>query len=138
MLLDRARALAAKRRSNWNALVLFGNLGFWFGGANAAISAGYHLHLLYFPGEVLPTHYPGYGFSLLIVAGLVGMAPVGLVLSNTLAFLIPPARRALSAEAETGKMPSYFESQRTLLKIVAVVTTPALILGLFDALRSWR
>ena len=138
MLLDRAKTLAAKRRSNWNALLFFGNLGFWFGGAYLAIWAGYRLHLLSFPDQVLPGKYPGFGFGALVAAGLIGMFPVGLALSNTLAFLIPPARRALSAEADSAQMPSYIESQRVVLKMVAFVTLPAVVLGLIGALRSWK
>jgi hypothetical protein len=64
--------------------------------------------------------------------------PLGLMTSNVLMWLVPPARRASERKAEGVKWASFREAQLGLLRIALVFVSFGLVCGLIGALIPGR
>lgn len=137
MILDRARRIAASRKSNWNALLLFSNLTLWplltFGFSSIA----YRFHLTHFPAETIHATSDHFFPFLPFFACFVAAVPLSMLLSNALAYVIPPARIALSNEAREAGMDGFAVAQRKLLLLAAVTTPLGLGVAAVLSLHTW-
>ena len=136
-IIHRARHIAASRKSNWNALLLFSNLAIWPSLTFGFSYLAYQLHLSRFPAETLQAVGERFFPFLPFFACFIAAVPVSLILTNALAFVIPPARRALDTEAAETGMDGFVSAQRGLFKLAAFTTPLGLGAAAGLALHSW-
>ncbi|MDR3456588.1 MAG: hypothetical protein P4N60_04025 [Verrucomicrobiae bacterium] len=114
---DRARQRATRRKSRWNLLLLpavilgIGSVVFFIVRL-ADIYLGYRGCPPLFSPDT-----PEWKQIVVVCGALFVSMPVGMVLANVLVWLIPPARRALNAEAKGRSGTDYRTSQRHLIYI---------------------
>ena len=143
------RERRAKRKSPWNlvgvivAAVIMGPAGYglWF--------CAWNLHLLFYPAhgthiqEFWKAGISGRAFIssfLLAMPLFVPTIVIGLLVSNCLMWLIPPARRAMNAEAAGDEEMTFRGANLGLLKWGGIASGVALLLVLIGAatLKSLR
>jgi len=119
-----ARWRARRRKSAWNILLsLFcigSGLALWY----ALFQLVWAFHIFIYPNHRFDQFWqPGIGPSSFVLSFLMMFAPVpgaitlGFMLGNLMAWLIPPARRTLDAEAEGYPGTSFRDSMRGLARI---------------------
>jgi hypothetical protein len=136
------RERRARRKSPWNLvgmLVALPVMGLaWYG----LWLFAWQLHLLFYPahaGHVREFWRAGISGRALISSFLMLMPlfvpaiAVGLLLSNCLMWLIPPARRAMEAEAAGDEEMTFRGANRGLVKVGAIASVVALLLALIGA-----
>lgn len=135
-----ARWRARRRKSAWNILLSLFCIG-------SGLALWYALFQLVwaFHAALYPTHrfdqfwQPGIGPSSLALSFLMMFAPVpgaitlGFMLGNLMAWLIPPARRTLDAEAEGYPGTSFRDSMRGLARLCAWTLPTGLCMALIAA-----
>lgn len=134
--LANARQRSQRRRSAWNLLLPL--LGFPLWGALAASLAwvAASLHMTLYPGA---THLFGIGSmhlntALVLIPSLIAAVCPAFALTNTLVYLIPPARRAMDTEDRDYPGTGYNASQLALRKMalwLLAVCVPMILLGAF-------
>ena len=126
-----ARRRAQRRKSPWNLMLipLCGGsaIAIWY----ALFRLVWWFHVILYPGHQLSNFWPrGAGLGSLIPSFLMVFAPlpgalgVGSIFGNTLAWLLPSARRVFETEAHDFPETGFRESMRRLL-FLTVVTLPA-------------
>jgi len=122
---------------------LFGWLGSWYGFFRIL----WAFHQTLYPRHAFHDFWQeGVSFASLVPSFLTLFAPfpasicIGLIFANCVARLIPPARRALDAEAEGYKGTGFRESTGALVRWAAWAVAAGLIIGLVAAslLKSLR
>ena len=101
-----ARLRARRRHSPWNLILIPFGLAGWLGTWYLLFRLVWNFHRLLYPKHLF-TDFWGKGISfasfvpsfLMLFAPAGGALCVGLVITNCIVWLIPPARRALDAEA---------------------------------------
>ena len=135
-----ARLRARRRKSAWNLILipsaLFGWLGSWYGSFRIV----WAFHLILYPQHSFHDFWQeGISFASFVPSFLMLFAPVpasicvGLLFANCVAWLIPPARRTLDAEAQGYKGTSFRESTEALLKFAKWAVPGGLIIALVAA-----
>jgi hypothetical protein len=142
-----ARLRAGRRKSAWNLILiptaLFGWLGSWY----VLFRIVWAFHQILYPRHVFHDFWQeGISFASFLPSFLMLFAPapapicIGLIFANCVAWLIPPARRTLDAEAEGYKGTGFRESTEALLRLIKWTVPGGLIIDLVAAslLRSLR
>ena len=121
--LAKAKARAQRRKSPWNLLLPIFAFPLWGAVAFALVWIAYQLRVLHLGGPVSlrvfmdgPMHAST--FLVLIPSLLAAVGPAFLV-TNFLVYLLPPARRALSAESRNFPNTAYGPSQAALARMAA-------------------
>jgi|GEM_PF-5606730 len=109
-------------------------MGSWFGMMFGLAWLSIRVHRQEFPGEPVAQ---GVWFGVMLFAVLFGTVPLSLLFANLLAYVVPPARKALNAEAAQTGTAGFLESQRGMLKAALLFSLPTLLLALFATYRSW-
>lgn len=133
---------ARRRKSPWN-LVLFALIfalipALWW----ASFQIMWRVHVAIYPAH--SGHFSEFwngdetsssflSSFLLLIPLLFASAPLAMIISNAAMRIIPPARRALSAEAESVGL-SYAKAMRELLIASMFIVPPALILSALGAI----
>lgn len=139
--LQRARQRAKRRRSPWNfilpPLMLISVGLIWY----VLFQFMWSVHVHFFPahaGRFEQYWNEGIGarafvssFLLSIPLGIASV-PLGLIVSNAVAWCIPPARRAFEREAETVKM-NFKRIMLDLFKLALIIVPPCLLLSFIGA-----
>jgi hypothetical protein len=129
-----ARCRARRRKSPWNLLLFLLMFAAWWALGFLLAWLGASLHAALHPGQA-PMFGPGsnrLSTMLVLLPSLFGTLAPGFLLANLILHALPPARRALNAEAQTVPGTGYGESQRTLLKVgwrILAVCAPVWLLG---------
>jgi hypothetical protein len=71
--------------------------------------------------------------ALIFLVPAVSSVPLGLMTSNGLMWLVPPARRASEKKAQGVKWASFRESQHALLNVALLLVPVGLALGIVGA-----
>lgn len=142
-----ARLRARRRKSAWNLILippaLFGWLGSWYG----MFRLDWAFHQTLYPQHTFHDFWQdGVSFASFVPSFLMLFAPapgsicLGLILANCVAWLIPPARRKLDAEAEGYRGTGFRESTGALLTCAKWAVPGGLIIALVSAslLKSLR
>ena len=142
-----ARLRVRRRKSAWNLILiptaLLGWLGSWYG----LFQITWAFHRTLYPQHAFHDFWQeGVSFASFVPSFLMlfGPAPasicIGLIFANCVAWLIPPARRTLDAEAEGYKGTGFRESTEALLRLAKWAVPGGLIIALVAAslLRSLR
>ena len=136
---DRARERQRSAKTIWD--LIFMPIGF------AAIGGYWYtfskffvwLHVLFYPAD-LPRISALVGGPMTIAQALIFLVPafssvpLGLITSNALMWLVPPARRASEKKAKGVKWASFRQAQLALLKMALVLVPIGLVCGLIGAL----
>ncbi len=101
-----ARFRAQRRHSRWNLILIPFGLAGWFGTWYLLFRLVWYFHRWLYPQHVFAEFWgEGIGLGSFVLSFLMLFAPaagalcIGLVIANCAAWFIPPARRALDAEA---------------------------------------
>lgn len=140
--IGRAQQRASRRRSLWNLVLI----PFVFGGAAlvtiALFQVMWHIHVTIYPDHVNQLReFWGEGVSaasfisslLLLLPLMIASFPISMLITNSVVWLIPPARRALDKEAEGVKWASFRESMQGLWSITRILVPVCLLLSLVGA-----
>jgi hypothetical protein len=140
--LQRARQRAQRRKSPWNFLLI----PLCFGGVAITLYVLFQIMWLVHTA-IYPVHvgrlgeFWGKGISfgsfvpsfLLLIPLFFAALPIGMMLGNLVAWLIPPARRTFVREAEGVEGASFGDAMTGLWKISLIVVPVCLLLSLIGA-----
>ena len=140
---SRARVRAKRRKSPWNLilipLVICGIAGVWYG----LFKLMWWIHTTIYPehtgrfnefwqeGISLPSFVSSF---LLMIPLFIASIPLGMLLANSIAWCIRPARRAFEREAKGHKHTTFKESMSGLFKFSLFIVPICLALSLIGAL----
>lgn len=147
--LRRARARARRRKSPWNAVLVPLGLGAVGGTTYGLFRAMWWLHTVIYPahaGKLGEFWGRGIGFGafvssfLLVIPLFIAAIPIGMMLANLVVWMIPPARRAFTEEAQGVEGASFGEAMPELFTLARFIVPVCLLLSLLGAatLRSLR
>ena len=137
-----ARWRASRRKSAWNLLLPLFIFPLWLALWGGAVEVVWLAHVALLSGHVVSPSYfwmrgvgPGMtaGRALLVFPLLVPALTAGMVVSNFLIYLIPPARRAMDAEDQGFPGTDYKTAQTTLGRLTAIAFPIAAILACVGA-----
>lgn len=135
---SRARQRAARRKSPWNLVLILLGLGGIAGTLYVLVQLMWRVHTLFYPAHVGRFHeFWGNGIGagafvssfLLVVPLFFAAIPIGMLLTNLVAWLIPPARRAFAREAEGVEGASFRQTMGELGKVALVLVPICLLLS---------
>jgi len=136
---DRARKRKAASKTGWDLIFLpigFAAIGgYWYGFTRLFL----WLHFLVFPADLQHSDAVLGGSltlpqALMFLVPMFSAVPLGLMTSNVLMWLVPPARRASEKKAEGVKWASFRQAQLVLFKMALVLVPIGLIAGVAGAL----
>jgi len=138
--LSRAQQRRTRRKSPWNLLdLLFGlpciGIAWW-----TLLHSIWAVHNWFVPQSavsfpmILHSHATGFASIVFFLAPLFAAIPVGLFLSNSIVWCIPPYRRASQHEAEGVWHASFSDAQKDLLLLGLCIGLPVLIASFIAAL----
>lgn len=139
----RARARQRSSKTIWDIVFLpigFAAIGgFWYGFAKLLL----WLHVLFYPADAarLQSLIGGpmtLAQALMFLVPALASIPLGFMASNTLMWLVPPARRASAHRAEGVKWASFRNAQRALFVMALVLVPAGLASGIVGALLLGR
>lgn len=137
--LQRARERRRASKTIWDFVFLpigFAAIGgYWYVFAKSFL----WFHLLIYPADTAHlqaiTNGPmTVGQALIFIVPVFASIPLGLMTSNVLMWLVPPARRASQEKAKGVKWATFRESQIALFKTALVLVPVGVICGIFGAL----
>jgi hypothetical protein len=137
---EEARHRATRRKSPWNLILIP-----LCGGSAIAIAYGlfravWLFHTVFYPSHEL-SHFWRRGITarslflsfLMVFAPALGSIPMGFMIGNLLAWLIPPARRTFDSEAQGFPDTGFLDSMRGLLRLAAWTLPPGVFIALAAA-----
>ena len=139
----RARIRATRRKNVWNLILLplvLAGIGVSFYGLSRGI---WRVHTLIYPDhaghllEFMRSDMSGatQGLFMLIFFPLFFAAiPMGMILANSIAWLIPPARKIFNRESQGHKFTSFSESMGGLFKFGGILAIICIALSLTGAI----
>jgi hypothetical protein len=134
---ESARARAKRRKSAWNLLLIpavFGPLAFiWWISLLGLLE--FHAMLTH---ELVLGRSPAFPGVIVFIAPIIAGLPVAMIIGNFLVRALPPARRALDAEAAGHVGTSYFAAQRQLFRISFLLVPVAAGASLLAAAFPWK
>jgi hypothetical protein len=142
-----ARARAGRRRSPWNLILIPFGLGGWLGTWYLLFRLVWNFHHWLYPQHLFSDFWrEGIPFASFVPSFLMLFAPavaalcVGLMIANCIVLLIPPARRALDAEAVGYPGTGFKEATRALFGLLKWALPIGMAVAMFAAsvLRSMR
>ena len=95
------------------------------------------VHGAIYAGQNLTVTPRGVGAALTAVAPFFAAIPTAMFIGNILVWLVPPARRALDAEAKPHPGTDFRASQHQMLLLIRYLVVPALGVALLGALLPW-
>jgi hypothetical protein len=132
-----ARERAQRSKSAWNLILIPPGLVGWLGSWYGMFRIVWGFHRVLYPQHDFRNFWQdgispwSFAFSFLMLFGpFFGALCIGLIIANLVAWLIPPARRALNTEAEGFAGTGFRESTESLLRLAKW----AVPMGLFVAL----
>ncbi len=132
-----ARERAQRRKSAWNLILIPPGLVGWLGSWHGLFCIVWGFHKVLYPQHDFRNFWQegislgSFAFSFVMLFGpFFGALCLGLIFANLVAWLIPPARRALNAEAVGFEGTGFRESNEILLRLAKW----AVPMGLFVAL----
>jgi len=134
--LANARQRSQRRKSAWNLLLPLFGFPLW-GGIAASLSwLGSALHLVLYPGvgHLFGADPMRLNTALVLIPSLIAAVCPALVLTNTLVYLVPPARQAMELEDHDYPGTGYNASQVALRKMalwLLVLCAPIILAGVF-------
>jgi hypothetical protein len=138
---SRARERQRSSKTVWDLIFLpigFAAIGgYWYAFARLFL----WVHLLVHPAERLQFLANGpmtVAQALMFLVPVLSSIPLGLMTSNVLMWLVPPARRASEKKAEGVKWASFRESQLALFKMALMLVPIGLVGGIVGALIAGR
>ncbi len=135
---DRARRRAARRKSPWNLVLIPLGLGGIGGAFYGLFQVMWRIHTLLYPGHAGHVReFWGAGIGtgafvssfLLAVPLFFAAIPIGMLLANLVAWLIPPARRAFAREAGGVEGASFRQAMGELGKVALLIVPICLLLS---------
>lgn len=132
-----AQARATRRKSKWNLLTLFGSTFFLLVIVFLFLRGVESIHVWKYPSQPFSANPQGPWVLLSILPLVFAAIPLSMLCANIVCWLLPPARRALNAEAESFVGVDFVAAQKGLLKIAAWVIPFCVAASLFGALHVW-
>ena len=129
-----ARRRAQRRKSAWNLLLPLSWFPLWGAITALLMSLASVVHTAIHP-HAGPLFGPGplsLGQALVLIPSLLAAVTPAMLLTNTLVYLIPAARRAMDAEDRNYPEARYEPSQRALFKLgswILVICLPLILAG---------
>lgn len=133
--LANARQRSQRRKSPWNILLPLFGFPLWGAMVALLVWVALALHITIHPTQAHSLFGPGplrLGSALIILPSFIAAVCPALLLTNFLVYLIPAARRAMSAEDRAFPGAGYKSSQRALLKagfFVFTICLPLVLIG---------
>ncbi len=129
-----ARARAKRRKSPWNLLLIPAVATPWLLLMSLSTITFATLYRLAHPASEFVILPDTVGGILMAVGPLFAWLSPAMILGNLLVSLLPPARRALDAEAASAPRAGRVAANRDLLKLSFILTPAGLALGLLGVL----
>jgi|KBSMisStandDraft_5_1062788.scaffolds.fasta_scaffold17868_7 hypothetical protein len=137
---SRARIRSKRRHSPWNLVLIPVGLAGWLGTWYGLFRIVWAFHRLLYPQHAFRDFWTeGISFTAFVPSFLMLFAPAfgslcfGLVLANCVAWLVPPARRALDAESSGYPGTGFTESTTLLLKLFLWTLPSGVIIAMLAA-----
>ena len=135
----RAQQRASRRKSPWNLLDL---LGFaWMGIVWWGLVHGiWALRNLVMPQHAIPfstvfhSQHTGLSPIVLFISPLFACIPIGMLISNSILWYIPPYRRACTREAQGVWHASFSDAQRDISLAILCISCPTVVASFIAAL----
>ena len=134
----RARGRKASSKTVWDLVFLpigfLAMAGYWYAFSRLFLWT----HVLLYPADMsrMRTLTGGpmtLAQALIFLVPLFGSIPLGLMTSNALMWLVPPARRASEKKAQGVKWASFREAQLALFRTALVLVPACLVCGIIGA-----
>jgi len=131
--LQNAQRRSKRRKSAWNLLLPLFGLPLWFGFTLVFVALAKLAHTAFHPERAGSAGSSGLAAVLMLLPPLLAAIFPAMVVTNSLVYLIPAARRAMDNEDRDHPGTDYASSQRALIKAGVVAVAGALILALIGA-----
>ena len=136
--LANAQKRATRRKSKWNLLLLVVCITLWLTFHFTLYEGIKIIHNNLYPTDIYHGEVVNFAGHVAMLSLLFASLPLSFLLGNVFIWLVPPARRALDAEAKPHSKTDFLSAQKGLLKMVLYVTLPCLLLSLIGTALPWQ